>query len=125
MQESVNKAMDQMTATVGEDAPSLKEVENKIQARMAQASAKAELTEATSPEAAIAELKAGTTDLKAPPRSTTCGPSWACGGPRAAAGHPRPQPRLPPPPRPPEAPVRDGSRLIPRPSPRPGSWLRR
>ena len=54
-----------MTATVGADAPSLEEVENKIQARMAQASAKAELTEATSPDAAIAELKAATTDLKA------------------------------------------------------------
>jgi phage shock protein A len=65
MQESVNKAMDQMTATVGDDAPSMEEVENKIQARMAQASAKAELTEATSPEAAIAELKASTLDLKA------------------------------------------------------------
>jgi phage shock protein A len=65
MQESVNKAVDSMTATVGADAPSLEEVENKIQARMAQASAKAELTEATSPDAAIAELKAATTDLKA------------------------------------------------------------
>ncbi len=65
MQESVNKAMDSMTATVGADAPSLEEVENKIQARMAQASAKAELTDATSPEAAIAELKASTMDLKA------------------------------------------------------------
>ena len=60
MQESVNKAMDAMTATVGQDAPSMEEVENKIQARMAQASAKAELTEATSPEAAIAELKSAT-----------------------------------------------------------------
>ena len=65
MQESVNKAVDSMTATVGADAPSLEEVEDKIQARMAQASAKAELTEATSPDAAIAELKAATTDLKA------------------------------------------------------------
>jgi phage shock protein A len=65
MQESVNKAVDAMTATVGTDAPSLEEVEDKIQARMAQATAKAELTEATSPEAAIAELKAATSDLKA------------------------------------------------------------
>jgi phage shock protein A len=65
MQESVNKAMESLTATVGTDAPSLEEVEDKIQARMAQATAKAELTEATSPEAAIAELKAATTDLKA------------------------------------------------------------
>jgi phage shock protein A len=60
MQESVNSAMDQLTATVGEDAPSMEEVENKIQARMSQASAKAELTEATSPEVAMAELKSAT-----------------------------------------------------------------
>lgn len=57
MQESVNSAMDQLTATVGDDAPTLEEVENKIQNRMAEASAKAELTEATSPDAAMAELK--------------------------------------------------------------------
>ena len=43
MQEKVNSAMSSMTATVGQDSPSLEEVENKIQARMAQASAKAEL----------------------------------------------------------------------------------
>jgi phage shock protein A len=60
MQESVNAAVDQMTATVGQDAPSMEEVQNKIQARMAAASAKAELTEATSPDAAIAELKSAT-----------------------------------------------------------------
>lgn len=57
MQESVNSAMDQLNAAVGDDTPSLEEVEDKIQARMAEASAKAELTEATSPEAAMAELK--------------------------------------------------------------------
>ncbi len=65
MQESVNRAVDSMTATVGQDAPSLDEVEQKIQARMAQASAKAELTEATSPEAAIAELKTASLQAQA------------------------------------------------------------
>jgi phage shock protein A len=65
MQESVNSAMAAMTATVGEDAPSLEEVENKIQARMAEAEAKAELASATDPDVAIAELKASTTELKA------------------------------------------------------------
>ena len=60
MQESSTRRWTPMTATVGQDAPSMEEVENKIQARMAQASAKAELTEATSPEAAIAELKSST-----------------------------------------------------------------
>jgi phage shock protein A len=65
MQESVNSAMDQLTASVGEDAPTLEEVENKIQARQAEATAKAELTEATSPDAAIAELKSASMELKA------------------------------------------------------------
>ena len=65
MQESVNAAVDSMTATVGTDAPSLDEVEQKIQARMAQASAKAELTEATSPDAAIAELKSASLQAQA------------------------------------------------------------
>ena len=43
MQENVNKAMEQLTATVGDEAPTLAEVEDKIQARVAQASANAEL----------------------------------------------------------------------------------
>jgi phage shock protein A len=65
MQESVNSAMDQLTAAVGDDAPTLEEVENKIQARQAEASAKAELTEATSPEAAMAELKSASLQAQA------------------------------------------------------------
>jgi phage shock protein A len=65
MQESVNKAMDQLNAGVGEGAPSFEEVENKIQARMAEASAKAELASATDPNVAIAELKQSTMALKA------------------------------------------------------------
>jgi phage shock protein A len=65
MQESVNKAMTQMNASVGSDAPSFEEVENKIQARMAQASASAELASATDPNVAIAELKQSTMTLKA------------------------------------------------------------
>lgn len=56
MQESVNSAMDQLNATVGDDAPSLKEIEDKIERRSAEASAKAELSAGT-PEGAMAELK--------------------------------------------------------------------
>jgi phage shock protein A len=65
MQESVNKAMTQLNSSVGTDAPSMEEVENKIQARMAEASAKAELASTTDPDIAIAELKRSTTELKA------------------------------------------------------------
>jgi phage shock protein A len=57
MQETVNDAMASINATVGGDAPSLKEIEDKIENRMAEAQAKTELT-ASTPEGAIAELEA-------------------------------------------------------------------
>jgi phage shock protein A len=56
MQESVNKAMASIDASVGGEAPSLKEIEDKIQDRMAEAMAKTELT-AETPEGAMAELE--------------------------------------------------------------------
>jgi phage shock protein A len=65
MQESVNKAMDAMNAQVGDTGvPSLDAVNDKIQQRMAVASAHAELKAAT-PDGAIAELKMSTGQLKA------------------------------------------------------------
>jgi phage shock protein A len=64
MQEKVNDAMASMTATAGIEAPSLDEVEDKIQARMAHASARAELGAAT-PEGAMAELKQSTLQVQA------------------------------------------------------------
>jgi len=56
MQETVNKAMSSINSNVGGDAPSLKEIEDKIEDRMAQAMAKTELSAAT-PDGAMAELK--------------------------------------------------------------------
>jgi phage shock protein A len=56
LQESMNDAMASISASVGQDAPSLKEVEDKIEARMAEAQAKAEL-EAVTPEGSMAELE--------------------------------------------------------------------
>lgn len=56
MQESVNKAVDSLSNTMDYDMPSLEKVEEKIEARKAQAMAKAEITEAT-PAGAEAELK--------------------------------------------------------------------
>ncbi len=56
MQESVNKAVDALSNTMDYDMPSLEKVEEKIEARKAEAMAKAELREAT-PEGAEAELK--------------------------------------------------------------------
>lgn len=56
MQESVNKAMASIDSSVGGDAPSLKEIEDKIEDRMAEAMAKTELA-AETPEGAMAELE--------------------------------------------------------------------
>ncbi len=56
MQESVNQAVDALSNTMDYEAPSLEKVEEKIEARKAEAMAKAELREAT-PAGAEAELK--------------------------------------------------------------------
>jgi len=56
MQESVNKAMESLSATFDDEAVSLDKVEDKIEARRAEAMAKAELREAT-PEGAEMELR--------------------------------------------------------------------
>lgn len=56
MQESVNTAVEAMSATMDKDAPSLTKIEEKIQERVSTASANAELRSAT-PEGAEAELR--------------------------------------------------------------------
>ncbi|MCJ7726882.1 MAG: PspA/IM30 family protein, partial [Acidimicrobiia bacterium] len=56
MQESVNKAVESVSATMDDDAVSLDKVEDKIEARKAEAMARAELREAT-PEGAEIELR--------------------------------------------------------------------
>ena len=56
MQESVNKAVESISATMGDDAISLERVEEKIEQRKANAMAKAELREVT-PEGAEMELR--------------------------------------------------------------------
>ncbi len=56
MQESVNKAVESMTTSFDDEAVSLEKVEDKIEARRAEAMARAELREAT-PEGAEMELR--------------------------------------------------------------------
>lgn len=56
MQEAVNDAVQSMSASVSDDGPDLRGVEDKIEQRKAEAMAKAELHEAT-PEGAEAELR--------------------------------------------------------------------
>lgn len=67
MQEQMNSAMEQLSETVGDDVPTLKEVEDKIQARYAKAKASSELTEA-SVESRVLEVEQATANVEAQSR---------------------------------------------------------
>ena len=64
MQEEMNEAMAQLNETVGDDVPTLKEVEEKIQARYAKAKAHGELSEA-SVESRVLEVEQATANVEA------------------------------------------------------------
>jgi phage shock protein A len=64
MQEEMNVAMSQLSETVGEDVPTLKEVEDKITARYAKAKAASELTEA-SVESRVLEVEQASANVEA------------------------------------------------------------
>jgi phage shock protein A len=64
MQEEMNTAMNQLNETVGDDVPTLKEVEEKIQVRYAKAKAASELTE-TSVESRVLEVEQATANVEA------------------------------------------------------------
>ncbi len=64
MQEEMNVAMDQLNETVGDDVPTLREVEDKIQARYAKAKAASELTEA-SVASRVLEVEQATANVEA------------------------------------------------------------
>jgi phage shock protein A len=81
---------------VGQDSPSLEEVEDKIQARMAQASAKAEL-DASTGEGALAELKRSTMELEASATLDSLRAELGLGSPpELPASEPAPSPETPP-----------------------------
>jgi phage shock protein A len=67
MQEEMNKAMAQLSESVGEDVPTLSEVREKIEARYAKASAASELTEA-SVESRVLEVEQATANVEAQSR---------------------------------------------------------
>lgn len=67
MQEEMNEAMAQLSETVGDDVPTLKEVEEKIQARYAKAKATAELSE-VSVESRVLEIEQATANVEAQSR---------------------------------------------------------
>ena len=64
MQEEMNSAMNQLNETVGDDVPTLKEVEEKIQVRYAKAKAASELSEA-SVESRILEVEQASANVEA------------------------------------------------------------
>ena len=64
MQEEMNSAMQQLNETVGDDVPTLQEVEDKIQARYAKAKAMSELNE-TSVESRVLEVEQATANVEA------------------------------------------------------------
>jgi phage shock protein A len=64
MQEEMNTAMAQLTETVGNDVPTLSEVQDKIQARYAKAMASAELSE-TSVASRVLEVEQATANVAA------------------------------------------------------------
>ena len=64
MQEEMNSAMNQLNETVGDDVPTLKEVEEKIQVRYAKAKAASELSEA-SVESRVLEVEQATANVEA------------------------------------------------------------
>jgi phage shock protein A len=67
MQEEMNAAMEQLNETVGDDVPTLREVEDKIQARYAKAKAASELQE-TSVESSVLEIEQATANVEAQSR---------------------------------------------------------
>jgi phage shock protein A len=88
MQEEMNSAMKQLNEQVGEDVPTLKEVEEKIQARYAKAKAASELTE-TSVESRVLEIEQATANVEAQGRLSQL--RAELGLDSAAAAQPAPQ----------------------------------
>ena len=67
MQEEMNSAMSQLQETVGDDVPTLNEVQEKIEARYAKAKATSELTDA-SVESRVLEIEQATANVEAQAR---------------------------------------------------------
>ncbi len=84
MQEEMNTAMKQLNETVGDDVPTLKEVEDKIEARYAKATAAAELNE-MSVESRVLEIEQATANVEAQGRLSELRAELGLGAQTAAA----------------------------------------
>jgi phage shock protein A len=95
MQEEMNKAMTQLQETVGDDVPTLNEVQQKIEARYVKAKASSELQE-TSVESRILEVEQATANIEAHSRLSELRAELGLDAPAAApavgAGTPAPEP---------------------------------
>jgi phage shock protein A len=106
MQEEMNKAMTQLNEQVGEDVPTLKEVEEKIQARYAKARATSELNEA-SVESRVLEVEQATANVEAQGRLSELRAELGLDAAPATAAEQiaTPEPEAQPAPAPPEPPA--------------------
>jgi hypothetical protein len=96
MQEEMNSAMAQLNETVGDDVPTLKEVEDKIQARYAKAKAHGELSE-TSVESRVLEVEQATANVEAQGRLSQLRAELgldSAAAPQVEGGQPSPVRRL-------------------------------
>lgn len=82
MHEEMNAAMAQLNESVGEDVPTLREVEEKIQARYAKARASAELTE-SSVQSRVLEVEQATVNVEAQGRLSELRAELGLDGPPA------------------------------------------
>jgi phage shock protein A len=94
MQEEMNSAMAQLQETVGDDVPTLNEVQQKIEARYVKAKASSELQE-TSVESRILEVEQATANIEAHSRLSELRAELGLDAPAAApqvgAGTPQPE----------------------------------
>jgi phage shock protein A len=93
MQEQMNKAMTQLSATVGEDVPTFEQVRDKIERRLAKAQSMADLT-TTSVDARMLEVEQAQASAEAQARLSELRSELGLASPEAAkpAAEPAPQP---------------------------------
>jgi phage shock protein A len=84
MQEQMNSAMSQLSETVGDDVPTLNEVQQKIEARYAKAKAHSELND-TSVESRVLEIEQATSNVAAQSRLSELRAELGLDGAAAAA----------------------------------------
>jgi phage shock protein A len=96
MQEEMNSAMRSLNETVGDDVPTLKEVQDKIEARYAKAKASSELEE-TSVESRVLEIEQATANVEAQGKLSELRAELGLDSDTATTAAPLPTPEAAPP----------------------------